>query len=439
MLTGRLVSRRAAASLTASSRRAFAASSAKPDFDVLIVGGGAGGISTASSLLKRRRNLNIGIVEPRDVHYYQPGWTLVGAGVFNRPHTVRTMQSVMPKGVNWVKSSVSEFQPEQHQVVLDDGKKLGYRVLVASPGLKLNWDGIEGLNDTLGKNGVTSNYHWDHAPYTWELVQKLNKGRAIFTQSPMPIKCAGAPQKAMYLSCDHWKKRGVLKDIEVEFHTATPGLFGVKDFVPALMEYVRAYNAHLNFQSNLKAVDGPAKKAVFTVTKDGKTSEVEREFDFMHVTPPQLAPDFIRNSPLAESSPAGWIEVDQTTLQHVKYRDVFGLGDAASTPNAKTAAAVRMMAPTVAENVVTLLDGKELRAGYNGYGACPLTVERGKVVMAEFGYGGKLLPTFPQFLLRSTKATRAGWFVKKSSLPWVYFNLVLRGHEWLAKPMMKAA
>lgn len=402
-------------------------------YDVVIVGGGAAGISTAASLLKRRAGLNIAVVEPRERHYYQPGWTLVGGGVFKREQTERDMASLMPKDVTWVRTACAGFEPEHSRIVLEDGVRLGYRVLVAAPGLKLNWDAVEGLRDTLGRNGVTSNYLYDMAPYTWELVQSLRGGKALFTQPPMPIKCAGAPQKAMYLACDAWRRKGVLKDIDVSFHNAGGVLFGVKEYVPALMQYVERYGIDLHFNENLVAVDGPSRQATFEVTgADGAKSRVTREFDMMHVCPPQGALDFVRKSPLANE--AGWVEVDGETLQHVRYGNVFGVGDAASTPNAKTAAAVRKQAPVAAENVVRVLDGKAPHAVYNGYGSCPLTVERGKIVLAEFAYGGKLDPTFPSWLIDGTKPTWAAWFAKEKMLPWMYFDLMLRGREWLAGP-----
>jgi len=305
-------------------------------------------------------------------------------------------------------------------------------MLVAAPGLKLDWAAIPGLAETLGRNNVTSNYGYETAPYTWKLVQAMRSGRAIFTQPPMPIKCAGAPQKAMYLSADHWRDNG-RNDIEIEFHNAGPVLFGVKDYVPALMEYVRKYRIDLNFGSKLVAVDGPARTATFAVTNaDGEVSQVRREFDFLHVCPPQTAPDFIRESPLAAES--GWIEVDDATLRHKRFENVFGLGDACSAPNAKTAAAARKQAPVVAENILSLLDGQPMRAVYDGYGSCPLTVERGKIVLAEFGYGGKLLPSFPKWMLDGTKPTRLAWHLKAQALPEIYWLGMLRGREWLAGP-----
>lgn len=395
---------------------------------VVVVGGGSGGIATATSLLKRRPDLDIAIIEPGETHAYQPGWTMVGGGVFDADITRRTMASVMPRDVTWLKAAARSFQPDDNQVTLEDGSTVTYEALVVAPGIRLAWEKIEGLEGSLGKYGVTSNYRYDLAPYTWELVQGLKQGRAIFSQPAMPIKCAGAPQKAMYLSCDHWLRSGVLDQIDVEFDNAGGVLFGVADYVPALMSYVERYGIDLRFNSTLVAVDGPGQKATFK-TEDG---DVTREFDMLHVVPPQVAPQFLADSPLAAES--GFTDVDQHTLQHVRYPNVFGLGDGGSMPNAKTMAAARKQAPVVAVNLLQQLDGKGPRAGYDGYGSCPLTVERGKIVLAEFGYGGKLTPSFPTWLIDGTKPARLSWMLKADALPWIYWNGMLKGREWLAGP-----
>lgn len=400
---------------------------------VVIVGGGAAGIAVAASLLSRHAALDIAIVDPADTHYYQPGWTLVGGGVFDPAVTAKTMASVLPKGVRWIQSAVIGFEPDQDAIVLEGGRQVTYRKLVVCPGLTLNWRGIEGLEQTLGKNGVTSNYRYDLAPYTWKLVSGLNSGRALFTQPPMPIKCAGAPQKAMYLSGDAWRRRGVLADIDIEFYNAGPVLFGVPEYVPALMEYVARYGAKLNFGQRLVAIDGSAKTAVFeTQNAAGDVERVERSFDMIHVTPPQMAPDFIRASSLADQ--AGWVDVDQTTLRHKTFENIYALGDVTNAPNAKTAAAARKQAPVVACNLLADLGMASQRAIYDGYGSCPLTVERGKVVLAEFGYGGKLMPSFPGWVLNGRRPTRLAWVLKERILPAVYWKAMLRGREWLAAP-----
>jgi sulfide:quinone oxidoreductase len=412
---------------------AFDALPVKQQCPVLIIGGGAAGIALASSLLKRAAGLDITIVEPASEHWYQPGFTLVGGGIFAAAQTHRSEASVMPRQVNWVRSAVTNILPELNQVVLDDGSKLGYERLVVCPGLKLNWGAIPGLEAALGKDGVTSNYRPDLAPYTWQLVQQLKNGKAIFTQPPMPIKCAGAPQKAMYLSCDHWHKQGTLKNIDVRFCNAGPALFGVKEYVPALMEYVERYGAQLQFGHNLVKVDGPNKMATFaTAGTDGKPTLVELPYDLLHVVPPQCAPDFIRNSSVADR--AGWVAVNQNTLQHVKYANVWSLGDVCNAPNAKTAAAVRKQAPIVACNILADISRRPAPYQYDGYGACPLTVENGKVVMAEFTYGGKLSPSLPRWIMDGTRPTWFGWLLKKVLMPTLYFDFMLKGRELMVNP-----
>ncbi|MGP1358943.1 TIGR01244 family sulfur transferase [Roseicyclus sp.] len=406
---------------------------ADASFDVVIVGGGAAGIAVASSLRARKPNLNLAIIDPADIHYYQPGWTMVGGGIFEAATTARTMGSLIPRGVHWIKSAVAAFEPKDNAVILDGCRVVKYKRLIVAPGLKLDWHRIEGLVDTLGQNGVTSNYRYDLAPYTWELVRNLKRGRAVFTQPPMPIKCAGAPQKALYLSGDHWHREGVLDRIDIQFMNAGGVLFGVKDYVPALQSYMNRYKAELNFFHNLVAVDGPARKAWFEVKRpEEAVRTVEVEFDMLHVVPPQVAPDFVRVSPLADA--AGWVDVDQATLRHKTFENIWSLGDVMNAPNAKTAAAARMQAPIVAENVADDIDGRAPTAIYNGYGSCPLTVEKGKIVLAEFGYGGALLPSFPRWLIDGTKPTRAAWFLKETVLPPFYWKAMLRGKEWMVKP-----
>ena len=397
--------------------------------DIVVIGGGTAGIGLVASLLKRSPQLNITVIEPDSRHYYQPAWTLVGGGAYNVENTVRPMASVMPRGAHWLQAAVTGIDPDKCQLTLGDGRTVSYQNLVVCPGLRLAWEKIEGLEDTLGQHGVTSNYSYRHATYTWDQVRKLRGGKVLFTQPGMPIKCAGAPQKALYLSCDHWNKTGVLNNIEVEFNLAGAALFGVPTFVPPLMKYIEKYKARLAFNSNLVKVDGPAKTAWFDVRDaDGSVTRQAKTFDLLHVVPPQVAPDFVARSPLADS--AGWCEVDPHSLQHPRYPGVFALGDICGTTNAKTAAAVRKQIVVVAENLLALRKQQPLPLKYDGYGSCPLTVEKGKVILAEFGYAGKLLPTFP---LDPTTPRRSAWWLKATLLPWFYWNGMLKGREWLTR------
>jgi sulfide:quinone oxidoreductase len=296
--------------------------------------------------------------------------------------------------------------------------------LVVCPGLQLDWDKVEGLKETLCKNNVCSNYSPDTVEYTWECIKNLQSGTAIFTQPPMPIKCAGAPQKIMYLAADRFRKKGILDKINIEFCNAGPVLFGVPFFAKALHKVVAGYGIKTNFNQNLVAIDGPAKTATFETTdSDGNKQRVTKAFDIIHVTPPQSAPDFIKNSPLANA--AGWVDVNDLTLQHNKYTNIFGLGDATSTPNAKTAAAVRKQVPVLVDNILNLMSSKPVEEKYDGYGSCPLTTSLSSVILAEFAYGGKVTPSFP--LLDPRKNLFIWWIGKIAGFPWMYWHLMIKG------------
>ena len=400
-------------------------------YDILVIGGGSAGIAVAASIL-RRRGISLAIVEPSEDHYYQPGWTMVGGGIFAPEATRRSEAGLIPGGAEWIRGTAASFNPANDNVTLADGRVIGYRALIVCPGLKLDWDAIPGLSAALGSGGVTSNYRYDLAPYTDRLVRRFRGGRALFTQPPMPIKCAGAPQKAMYLSCHRWEGAGLLGKAEVQFHAATPALFGVAAYVPALEAYIARYGIDLQLESRLVSIDGTAKVALFEQRRGGAIRRVEERFDMIHVVPPQVAPDVVAASPLA--APSGFVAVDETTLRHPDHTNVFALGDVAATTNAKTAAAARKQAPVVALNALAALDGAPPVAAYNGYGSCPLTVEAGRIVLAEFGYGGKLLPTFPKWLIEGTRPSRLSWLLKEKILPPVYWHGMLRGREWLAAP-----
>jgi sulfide:quinone oxidoreductase len=308
-----------------------------------------------------------------------------------------------------------------------NGEQLSYDYLVVCPGLQLDWDKIEGLKETLGKNNVCSNYSPDTCEYTWECIKSFSSGVALFTQPPMPIKCAGAPQKIMYLAADRFRKKKCLDSIDIEFCNAGPVLFGIPFFAEALKKVVLEYGIKTNFNTNLIAIDGPAKLATFETTDhEGIKHQVTKSFDMIHVTPSQSAPDFIKKSPLANAG--GWVDLNDKTLQHNKYPNIFGLGDAGSTPNAKTAAAVRKQVPILVDNILNLINQRSLNESYDGYGSCPLTTSLSTVMLAEFGYGGKVTPSFP--LLDPRKNRFIWWLGKKIGFPWMYWHLMIKGYRF---------
>ncbi|MBK8563901.1 MAG: NAD(P)/FAD-dependent oxidoreductase [Saprospiraceae bacterium] len=405
---------------------------------ILIIGGGNAGLSIASKLLIKDSSLKIGIIEPSEKHYYQPAWTLVGGGVFDVNDTIKNEKDFIPKGTTWIKDSVATFQPEQNQVTCKSGDKHTYDYMVVVPGIQLDWHKVKGLKETLGKNGVTSNYLVDYAPYTWELLRNFKGGNAIFTNPNTPIKCGGAPQKIMYLAGDYILKNGLQPKSNIHFYSGGGIIFGVKKYADTLNEVIARYKIQTHFKHNLVEIDGPAKKAWF---ENEHGERIEQSFDMIHVTPPQSAPDFIKDSPLSileidansgtpcmpgqhTTSFMGWVDVDKHTLQHKRYPNVFSCGDVANTPNAKTGAAIRKQAPVLVENLLHVKNGGSLDAKYTGYGSCPLVTGYGKLVLAEFDYDNNPMETFP---FDQSKERWSMWMLKTKVLPWLYWNRILQG------------
>lgn len=395
---------------------------------VVVIGGGTAGLTVAARLRRAKRPPDVAVIEPSETHYYQPLWTLVGAGVFRREASARSMADYIPRDVTWIRDAATAVDPDTATVTTEDDRTVRYDYLVVAPGLQLDWDAVPGLAESVGRpdTGVVSVYSYEHAPVTWQVMQGLGPGdRALFTQPGTPIKCGGAPQKIMYLTADHLRRRGILKDVAVEFHSPGSVVFGVEAFQRTLLEVIDRYGIEVHLQEELVEIRPDAGEAVFrAVGGDGATSRKTVPFDMLHVAPPQSAPDFVERSPLANEQ--GWVDAHRDTLQHVRYENVFALGDAAGTPNAKTGAAVRKQAPVVVHNLLQHMHHGALTEPrqYNGYSSCPLLTGYRRLVMAEFDYDNRPDPSFP---FDTTKERFSMYLLKAYGLPRLYWYGMLKG------------
>ncbi|MFS4460429.1 FAD/NAD(P)-binding oxidoreductase [Bdellovibrio sp. HCB2-146] len=401
---------------------------------VLILGAGSGGVAAAARLTKHLQPRDIAIIEPAQYHYYQPLWTLVGAGLVRKEKTQKPMAAMIPDGVLWIQDSVKEVKARDNKVVCVSGKEISYEFLLVATGLKLDWAKIKGLEGNLGKNGLCSIYQYQDAEKTAQMIQAFKGGDAIFVMPPVPIKCAGAPQKIMYLADDIFRKNGVRQHSRVTFTVAGKVIFGVPSFAATLMKVVERKKISVHFSHKLIEVKAAERIAVFeratetVVNGEAKVhiDLVEMNYDLLHVVPPMRAHEYVSESGLAFTSgpQTGWLKVDQFTLQHQDHKNVFGIGDVTGVPNSKTGAAIRKQAPIVVQNMIDVMNGRVPSLQYDGYSSCPLITGFGKVALAEFGYDGKLMPTFP---IDMTKERRSMWILKKDLLPVMYWKGMMTG------------
>lgn len=389
--------------------------------NIVVVGGGTGGITVAAQLTKGWFNSShVAVIDPSSKHYYQPAWTLVGGGTFRKEATERDEASVMPRRAEWIRDAVSEFHPDQNYVLTRDGTKVTYDWLIVAAGIQINWDGVAGLKENIGQYGICSNYSFETVGSTWENVRNFKGGTAIFTQPAGAIKCGGAPQKICYLAEDYFRNHGIRDDTRVVFASAGAGIFSVEKYKRVFEGVVQRKGIETMFRHNLIAIDPNTKEATFQQLDTGE--EVSVHYDMIHVTPPQGPPAFIASSPLANDE--GWVDVDKHTLQHTRYRNVFGLGDSSSLPTSKTGAAIRKQAPVLVKNLRASMAGKPLPAKYNGYTSCPVVTGYGSMVLAEFDYEGNPTESFP---FNQAKERWSMWLLKKYGLPLLYWKGMLKG------------
>ncbi len=388
--------------------------------NIVIVGGGTSGITVAAQLLKYRPDLDIAIIEPSEKHYYQPMWTLVGGGMFDRSQSERNEEDFIPKGATWIRDFVDSFDPSEKTIVLRSGEKVRYNHLVVAAGIQLNWDQVKGLKEAVGHDGVCSNYSFQTVAQTWEYIRDFKSGTALFTQPSGAVKCGGAPQKICYLADDHFRKAGVRENVNVMFTIAAAKIFAVDRYARELEKVIAKKGIDVRYQHELVEIRGESKEAVYL--RLDNEQEVVIKYDMAHVTPPMGPPNFIRNSPLSDKD--GWVHVDSKTLQHKTYPEIFGIGDASNLPTSKTAAAIRKQAPVLVANLLSAIDDQPLEAVYDGYTSCPLVTGYDSLILAEFDYDKKPQETFPvdQSIPRFSML-----LLKKYGLPNLYWHGMLRG------------
>jgi sulfide:quinone oxidoreductase len=395
---------------------------------IVIVGAGAAGTALANRLTGRLDGARITIIDPRTTHLYQPGLTLVAAGLKPADYVTSAESHWLPEGIEWIAESVAAVDAEARTVSTGKGQTIPYDWLVLAPGLVLDYDAIDGFStDMIGKDGIGALYGGpDHAARTWAAARKFTEegGTGLFTRPATEMKCAGAPLKHTFLIDDIARRAGNAGKMNMVYTAPQATLFGV----PIVSEKVRMLfedrGVDTMMSRTLTAIDAGSKRATFAT----QTGTEEIDYDYIHVIPPQRAPDFIRESGLSWAdkwTDQGWVEVDQANLRHLRHPEIFALGDVAGVPKGKTAASVKWQVPVVEDHLVAAIDGREGTERYDGYTSCPLITRIGRAMLVEFDYHNNLVPSFPG-IIAPLEELWISWLMKEVALKATY-NAMLRG------------
>ncbi|KAG5877839.1 hypothetical protein JTB14_036974 [Gonioctena quinquepunctata] len=392
---------------------------------LLVVGGGAGGCAVAAKFAKGLRKTDLIVLEPSEHHYYQPLFTLIGGGVGTLENARRNERDVLPKNSTWIQDKAVEYNPSTNIVQTEKGHIIEYDYLLIAVGLELRFDKIPGLLEALSKpgGGVCSNYSPKYVNRTFEAMKRIEDGNAIFTYPNSPVKCAGAPQKICYLTDHFLRKNGKRNKVTITYNTPLPVIFGVKKYADALWKVCRERKINVNLRSNLVEINPDKQVAIFE-NLDEPGIKNTMEYSMLHVTPPMATPETLsRNKDITNED--GFVDVDKNTLQHVRYPNVFTIGDCSSSPNSKTAAAAAAQSAVVYENMRATMKGGEPQHLYDGYASCPLVTGYNKCILAEFDYNLNPLETFP---FSQDRELYSMYFLKKNVMPPIYWHLMLNGY-----------
>jgi sulfide:quinone oxidoreductase len=394
---------------------ASAAAPLKTKAHIVIAGSGLAGVAVAHRLSAQLDGARITIVDRKEEHNYQPGYTLVATGVWPMDKVRDRNADLQPADVEWVRDMAAGFDPAANTVITAGGQRITYDFLVVATGLHLDYAQIEGMDvAAIGRDGLTSVYASPQAAAaTWQAMKTYadRGGEALMTLPATPLKCAGAPLKMTFMLRDRLRQADSLGRSHVQFMSALGNVFGVKVINDNVLERWKALGIDVEFTQKLAAIDIGARRATF-VTPEGQKEE--RPYDFIHVVPPMRAPDAIRQSDLAwKEGPfaaGGWLEVDKATLQHKRYPNVFGIGDINGTPRGKTAATVKKSAPIVVHNLIEVIAGRKPDLTFDGYTSCPLITREGSAMLIEFDYDGKLTPSLP--MIEPLQDSYFAWLMK---------------------------
>ena len=394
---------------------------------IVVAGGSIGGLTAAARLLRAVPDANITVIEPREEHHYQPGYTLVGAGVYNREDVIFEQKSLFLSGMKWIKDYVQAFEPDQNRILTRGGERVSYDYLIVGLGVETNLDSIENLREALQTDYVANIYDLKSSEKYRQLAKNFEGGNAVFTYPTGYVKCGGAPQKITWLSEDLWRIEGKRDRTDVHFYTNRASLFPVVPKVDqAVTPLIEKRGIKNHYNQTLRAIDISTRTAIFEESgENGTVREIRQPYDLLHPMPSFRTPEPLRNGPLTREGIGGQLSVDRQTLQHTQYSNIFGVGDNAATGAAKTAATIRKQAPVVAGNIIDHILGHEPSNNYDGASGCPLLTRYGRCMMFEFDYQGNLIN---EWLYRPTQETRLWWNFKVHGLKRLYRHVMMNGY-----------
>lgn len=386
--------------------------------DVVIVGGGNAGISLAARL-RRIGAHDVAVVSPDRPHRYRPMLNYVAGGQATMDELTRPPAAVVPKGVRWLPTTAVQVHPEQQELELADGRRVGYADLVLATGLEEDPDGIPGLSAAMDAGWASTAHLESQAERTWATLRGMTGGRVVFTIPPEPSPCGGTALKPLFLALDHWREAGVLGSLDVHLVTPFASVLDLPFVDHRLEPLLAGAGVSVHHSSTVGEVDHAAR----SLTLDGAGHGVRiDDIDHAVVVPHYRGPSWL--APLATQDGVGQVDVDPGTMAHRSAPRVWSLGDVAHLKTRPSGGALRRQVEVLADNIRAQRLGEPL-GHYDGYTIIPVTTDRRRLLLAEFDRSGAQQQSTN--LVDLTVPRRWLWVFDRYLEPVIYFRSLLKG------------
>ena len=402
---------------------------------IVILGAGTAGTMMVNKLHENldSNEWQLTIVDQFETHYYQPGFLFIPFGIYDRKDVVKPKRDFFPKGVEVLISEIDKIEPEQNRVLLANDVVLNYDYLIIATGAKIKPSETEGMTEELWYKNIFDFYTVEGSIALANFFKYWDGGKLVLNITEMPIKCPVAPLEFVFLADWYFTEKGIRDKVDIHFVTPLPGAFTKPKASEILGDILDKKNIHLTSDFNIARVDNENKKIV-------SWDETEIPFDVLVTIPTNMGDDVIERSGMGDE--LQFVPTDKHTLKSDNYDNVFVIGDATNLPSSKAGSVAHFEADILLENILSAIDGRELKAKFDGHANCYIESGFGKGILIDFNYDTEPLPgkfplpgIGPFSLLEETKMNHYG----KVMFRWMYWNLLLKGSELPIESQMTMA
>ncbi len=402
---------------------------------LLILGAGTAGTIMVNKLagVLDRSEWQITIVDDSETHYYQPGFLFIPFGIYTLRDVVKPRRDFIPPGVEVVISGIERIEPEGHRVVLKNKAVLGYDYLIIATGCKIHPEETEGLIEEGWEKNKFEFYTARGAEMLRRFLKSWDGGRLVLNIAEVPIKCPVAPLEFLFLADSYFTELGIRDKVELHFVTPMPGAFTRPRASEILGDFLEKKNIRLTTDFSVARVDNERRVIV-------SWEEEEIRYDVLVSIPVNMGDACIKRSGMGNEF--NYVPTDKETLRARDFDNIFVIGDATNLSSSKAGSVAHFQSEILYENFLDHIDGRPMRAKFDGHANCFIESGGGKGMLIDFNYDVEPLPgkfPFPGIgpfsLLEETKMNHYG----KILFRWMYWHVLLRGLELPLESQMSMA